>query len=1062
MDIAKADVERLSYRRLDKPPVAIDRVSARITVARGTADLRKIVFAVPQARVEGSAAIGLTGPYLRTNMNVFPAASPGGMDRIEVRMKLGRGGKDAVAEGSMTVTALAKGSKQIEMESDLGLFRKSIVLNKLQIKRPGKKGTVAGTIGIELSRDGPLLRAALGLRGLDLSREGLPFANMNGALRIDGKLEAYKGRLSLSNEGASWRGVALTADFEGMATGIEAGMLHADWLGGTIAGSARASWKEGVSASASLEARELQPSLVNAGWTGVANLDINGTLRMAANRAPYAALSLRLRQSRLLGQSLQGEMKARMLENDIALDSFKLTGKGFALRAAGREMKGIGFLAKVSDLGLLDPAYKGRVTARGTVLKSGDLFSGSIAADATGLAAYGLKATSLRLTGSVGNDKEHTLQADLTVEKLFYNTFHADALKLSASGTVKDHELRGEARSKKHLARVKLTGGYREGAWQGRIAEFSGSDPESRWKAAQPADLVISPKLVSLSRLVIASTEQESIEVEARLTREPQSGTASLEWKNFDISRANAWLAGVSLSGTTSGSVNAQLEGEIPSVTGRISLSRAMLRRRVQNAELKAEISSSEMSVSWQGPALDMKLSLVLAGYGTIDGDLRIPLPARLPLTLAADGQLRGALKGRISESGTLSFLFPGLVQESRGEIELDLAVAGTWKAPAVTGSFLLDKAGGYFPAAGIHLADLRVEARLEKDAVRIPAFRARSGSGAVLGKAILKLEGWSVASYEGSLQGERFQALFLPQMRVLISPNLRFSGTKNKATVRGEVRVPEFLVYGPPKEAAIKPSEDVVIAGQPEKREKGGQLAMDVEVKLLLGDRVIVKAEGADAQLKGELLVSASSLDRVIARGEISAVKGKYSAYGVGLDITRGRVLFAGGPVDDPSLDILAVKTVNEVKAGVQVTGTARKPVVKLYSQPAMTDADILSYMVLGHALGAQDKEQTTALMKAAGALLSAGQSTALQDQVKQRLGLDVIGIETGGGNTARSLVTIGKYLSPMLYVSYGRALFTGENLFKLRYKIGKRLELESHGGESSGVDLYYTIQFD
>lgn len=206
VDIAKADVERLSYRRLDKPPVAIDRVSARITVARGTADVRKIVFAVPQARVEGSAAIGLTGPYLRTNMNVFPAASPGGMDRIEVRMKLGRGGKDAVAEGSMTVTALAKGSKQIEMESDLGLFRKSIVLNKLQIKRPGKKGTVAGTIGIELSRDGPLLRAALGLRGLDLSREGLPFANMNGALRIDGKLEAYKGRLSLSNEGASWRG----------------------------------------------------------------------------------------------------------------------------------------------------------------------------------------------------------------------------------------------------------------------------------------------------------------------------------------------------------------------------------------------------------------------------------------------------------------------------------------------------------------------------------------------------------------------------------------------------------------------------------------------------------------------------------------------------------------------------------------------------------------------------------------------------------------------------------------------------------------------------------------
>ena len=298
--------------------------------------------------------------------------------------------------------------------------------------------------------------------------------------------------------------------------------------------------------------------------------------------------------------------------------------------------------------------------------------------------------------------------------------------------------------------------------------------------------------------------------------------------------------------------------------------------------------------------------------------------------------------------------------------------------------------------------------------------------------------------------------------MHMLVSPNIRISGTKEKVTVRGDVRVPEFLIYGPPKEAAVKPSEDVVIVGRREKAEPAGQLATDVEVKIVLGERVIVKAEGADAQLKGELIVTAASLDKVIARGEISVVKGKYSAYGVGLDITRGRILFAGGPVDDPSLDILAVKTVNEVKAGVQVTGTVRKPVVKLYSQPAMTDADILSYMVLGHALGTQDKEQTTALMKAAGALLSAGQSTALQDQVKHRLGVDVIEIEAGGGNVSRSLVTVGKYLSSKLYVSYGRALFTGENLFKLRYKFGKRLELESHSGETSGVDLYYTIQFD
>jgi translocation and assembly module TamB len=295
------------------------------------------------------------------------------------------------------------------------------------------------------------------------------------------------------------------------------------------------------------------------------------------------------------------------------------------------------------------------------------------------------------------------------------------------------------------------------------------------------------------------------------------------------------------------------------------------------------------------------------------------------------------------------------------------------------------------------------------------------------------------------------------------VSPNLTFKGTTARANVRGDVKVPELLIYGPPTEAPIKPSEDVVIVGREESSaEKSAVMAVDAEVRVVLGDRVIVKAEGVDAQLKGELRVAATSAEDVTARGEISVVKGRYSAYGVGLAIARGRVLFAGGPLDDPSLDILAVRTVSEVQAGVQVSGTVKKPLVKLYSRPAMADADVLSYMVLGRALGGEDKEETNALMKAAGALLSAGQSTALQDQVKKRLGIDVIEVEAGGGDVSRSVVTVGKYLSSRLYVSYGRALFSEENLFKLRYRIGKRLELESHSGEASGVDLYYTIQFD
>jgi translocation and assembly module TamB len=59
--------------------------------------------------------------------------------------------------------------------------------------------------------------------------------------------------------------------------------------------------------------------------------------------------------------------------------------------------------------------------------------------------------------------------------------------------------------------------------------------------------------------------------------------------------------------------------------------------------------------------------------------------------------------------------------------------------------------------------------------------------------------------------------------------------------------------------------------------------------------------------------------------------------------------------------------------------------------------------------------------------------------------------------------MVTIGKYLSPSLYLSFGQSIFTNASEARLRYTISKKWELESRvAGERSGVDLFYKIEFD
>jgi translocation and assembly module TamB len=193
-------------------------------------------------------------------------------------------------------------------------------------------------------------------------------------------------------------------------------------------------------------------------------------------------------------------------------------------------------------------------------------------------------------------------------------------------------------------------------------------------------------------------------------------------------------------------------------------------------------------------------------------------------------------------------------------------------------------------------------------------------------------------------------------------------------------------------------------------------------------------------------------------ASGSIRTVRGKFDAYGVKLDIRRGNVSFGGGPVEAANLDILALRAVGDVSAGVLVAGTPASPLVNLYSQPAMADRDILSYIVLGRASGGAGKSDTALLARAASGLLTGGKASTIQRQ----LGLDVLDIESSEGDVSKSIVKVGKYLSPRLFVSYGRSIYTGENIFGLRYSLTRRVDVESTMGNQSGAAIYYRIEFD
>lgn len=258
------------------------------------------------------------------------------------------------------------------------------------------------------------------------------------------------------------------------------------------------------------------------------------------------------------------------------------------------------------------------------------------------------------------------------------------------------------------------------------------------------------------------------------------------------------------------------------------------------------------------------------------------------------------------------------------------------------------------------------------------------------------------------------------------------------------------------------------------------------------LGDSLQVRGGGVDARLAGELVLSGSLPGAPRVRGSVEVREGTFTTYGRKLAITRGLIRFAG-ELDNPVLDIVAMRRDQQVAAGVALTGSALAPRIRLVSEPDVPEAQKLSWLILGSALDdVTNAGQGRALGEAAFALLGRNDEGLIAG-LTQRLGIDVVSVgasragardelanarlapppatvgSTAGSSAAASaglarqeVVTVSKRLSARLTLSYERGLSGLWNLVRLQYDISNRLSLRAQSGSENALDLLYFWWFD
>jgi translocation and assembly module TamB len=291
-------------------------------------------------------------------------------------------------------------------------------------------------------------------------------------------------------------------------------------------------------------------------------------------------------------------------------------------------------------------------------------------------------------------------------------------------------------------------------------------------------------------------------------------------------------------------------------------------------------------------------------------------------------------------------------------------------------------------------------------------------------------------------------------------SPDLHIGRANGVFTLTGSVAIPSAKVEVEklPGQGPTKASPDVVIVDAPPSQQVA-PLALDADVEVKLGDDVKVQGYGLDGSVHGQLAVRVRPGHTATGRGQVS-ITGKYEAYGQHLTIENGRLLFAGTRLDNPGLDIRAVRKIrsDDVTVGLSIRGTAQRPVLTVISDPAMEQAEALSYLVTGRPLDALKSGEGDTLNTAAQALGGLA-GDRLAKSIGSRLGLQagVSSSETLGG----SAFTAGKYLSPRLFLSYGVGLFTPGQVITLRYTINRFLQFEAENATTGNrASLNYKIE--
>ncbi|MGV3581023.1 MAG: translocation/assembly module TamB domain-containing protein [Methylophilus sp.] len=393
---------------------------------------------------------------------------------------------------------------------------------------------------------------------------------------------------------------------------------------------------------------------------------------------------------------------------------------------------------------------------------------------------------------------------------------------------------------------------------------------------------------------------------------------------------------------------------------------------------------------------------------------------------------------------------------EIDGQISLTAKANGTLGSPNLSGSVTGKNLKLSLVSEGVNLNNGHFEAVFQDDALKINQASWVGGSGSLNTNGVLLLNKGK-PRFDLAWTAEKFTVLSRTDRLLILSGSGKTTLADGLLSIFGDFTVNKGLIELAQEDTPVL-SEDVIILGNTAPLEEPALQVLLNGLHINLGDDFTLRGRGLDTLITGGLTLTGLTQYHPHTEGSIQVKKGTYLAYGQTLNIERG-ILNFNGPMDNPGLNIRAMRNSKPVNAGIEITGSASEPFTKLVSDPEVAESEKLSWLVLGHGMATAGKNDYGMLSLAAGAILSQGQSIPLQTQIARAAGLDEFSFT--GGDAESAALTFGKRLNSQLYLSYEKSISGLLDVARLTFNMTPRWSLIAEAGSESAVDVLYTFSF-